>query len=166
LDVGEAGEVTVVEADDRDLVGHRDTGAQEGVEDADGAVVVEGEDGGGAGSLGEECSCGCRAVVLGQPARHEADAVGEAVVLHGRLVAAAPVGRARRPAAVDVGDVLVPEINYPAVARVLEEIGYGGTVAMQAWASGDSELALERFRSAFTLSSPEPDSGNGSMPLS
>ncbi|MFF9806396.1 TIM barrel protein [Streptomyces coeruleorubidus] len=44
------------------------------------------------------------------------------------------------------------EINYPAVARVLKEIGYEGTVAMEAWASGDSELALERFRSAFTLS--------------
>ncbi|CAM5298017.1 2-oxo-tetronate isomerase [Streptomyces violarus] len=43
------------------------------------------------------------------------------------------------------------EINYPAVAGVLKEIGYEGTVAMEAWASGDSELALERFRSAFTL---------------
>ncbi|WP_086564275.1 TIM barrel protein [Streptomyces africanus] len=43
------------------------------------------------------------------------------------------------------------EINYPAVARTLKEIGYEGTVAMEAWASGDSELALERFRSAFTL---------------
>ncbi|MEU6908870.1 TIM barrel protein [Streptomyces coeruleorubidus] len=43
------------------------------------------------------------------------------------------------------------EINYPAVARVLKEIGYEGTVALEAWASGDSELALERFRSAFTL---------------
>jgi hypothetical protein len=49
LDMGEAGEVAVVESDDRDLVGHRDTSAQEGVEDADGAVVVEGEDGCGAG---------------------------------------------------------------------------------------------------------------------
>ncbi|MEU0383483.1 TIM barrel protein [Streptomyces chartreusis] len=43
------------------------------------------------------------------------------------------------------------EINYPAVARALKEIGYEGTVAMEAWASGDSELALDRFRSAFTL---------------
>jgi hydroxypyruvate isomerase len=43
------------------------------------------------------------------------------------------------------------EINYPAVARTLKEIGYEGTVAMEAWASGHSELALERFRSAFTL---------------
>jgi hydroxypyruvate isomerase len=43
------------------------------------------------------------------------------------------------------------EISYPAVARVLAELGYDGTVAMEAWASGDDDLALERFRSAFTL---------------
>ncbi|MGK5696258.1 TIM barrel protein [Streptomyces sp. URMC 128] len=43
------------------------------------------------------------------------------------------------------------EINYPAIARTLKEIGYEGTVAMEAWASGVGELALERFRSAFTL---------------
>ncbi|MEV7085343.1 TIM barrel protein [Streptomyces sp. NPDC093085] len=42
------------------------------------------------------------------------------------------------------------EINYPAVARALTELGYEGTVAMEAWASADSELALERFRTAFT----------------
>ncbi|GGN78905.1 hydroxypyruvate isomerase [Streptomyces albiflavescens] len=43
------------------------------------------------------------------------------------------------------------EINYPAVARALVDLGYDGTVAMEAWASGDSDRALERFRSAFTL---------------
>lgn len=43
------------------------------------------------------------------------------------------------------------EINYPAIARVLDEIGYTGVVAMEAWASGDSGAALERFRSAFTV---------------
>ncbi|MFE5158378.1 TIM barrel protein [Streptomyces sp. NPDC056697] len=42
------------------------------------------------------------------------------------------------------------EINYPALARTLVDLGYEGTVAMEAWASGDSDLALERFRSAFT----------------
>jgi len=42
------------------------------------------------------------------------------------------------------------EINYPAVARTLTDLGYEGTVAMEAWASGDGVLALERFRSAFT----------------
>ncbi|WP_309505143.1 TIM barrel protein [Streptomyces sp. KM273126] len=42
------------------------------------------------------------------------------------------------------------EINYPAVARALTDLGYDGTVAMEAWASEDSESALERFRTAFT----------------
>ncbi|MGW1615971.1 TIM barrel protein [Streptomyces sp. NPDC002285] len=42
------------------------------------------------------------------------------------------------------------EINYPAVARALRELGYDGTVAMEAWSSGAGESALERFRSAFT----------------
>ncbi len=43
------------------------------------------------------------------------------------------------------------EINYPAVARALADAGYTGTVGMEAFASGDSELALQRFREAFTL---------------
>lgn len=42
------------------------------------------------------------------------------------------------------------EINYPAIAQTLADLGYQGTVAMEAWASGDDVLALERFRSAFT----------------
>jgi hydroxypyruvate isomerase len=41
------------------------------------------------------------------------------------------------------------EINYPAIARALADLGYDGTVAMEAWAE-DSDLALERFRTAFT----------------
>ena len=49
------------------------------------------------------------------------------------------------------------EINYPAIAAVLEELGYRGTVGLEAWASGDSEQALARFRDAFTRSdTPEP----------
>lgn len=43
------------------------------------------------------------------------------------------------------------EIHYPAIARVLAEIGYRGTVGLEGWASGDDELALDRFRKAFTL---------------
>ena len=43
------------------------------------------------------------------------------------------------------------EINYPAIARALAGIGYRGTIGLEAWASGDDELALARFRSAFTL---------------
>jgi hydroxypyruvate isomerase len=42
------------------------------------------------------------------------------------------------------------EINYPAIARALVEMGYAGPVGLEAFASGDSELALERFREAFT----------------
>jgi hydroxypyruvate isomerase len=43
------------------------------------------------------------------------------------------------------------EISYPAVARALAETGYDGVVGLEAFASGDSELALARFREAFTL---------------
>jgi hydroxypyruvate isomerase len=42
------------------------------------------------------------------------------------------------------------EINYPAIARALTGLGYEGTVALEAWAAGDSDLALDRFRSAFS----------------
>jgi hydroxypyruvate isomerase len=46
------------------------------------------------------------------------------------------------------------EINYPAVAGALDRLGYTGVVAMEAWASGDPVLALERFRTAFTIPTP------------
>ncbi len=42
------------------------------------------------------------------------------------------------------------EINYPAIARALHDVGYTGVVALEAYASEDSVLALERFRDAFT----------------
>jgi hydroxypyruvate isomerase len=42
------------------------------------------------------------------------------------------------------------EIAYPAVARALVEMGYRGTVGLEAFASSDPELALSRFREAFT----------------
>jgi hydroxypyruvate isomerase len=42
------------------------------------------------------------------------------------------------------------EIRYSAVARALEEAGYRGVVALEGWASGDSDTALERFRETFT----------------
>jgi hydroxypyruvate isomerase len=41
------------------------------------------------------------------------------------------------------------EINYPAIAKALRDIGFAGTVGMEAWASGDSVAALEAFRTAF-----------------
>jgi hydroxypyruvate isomerase len=43
------------------------------------------------------------------------------------------------------------EINYPAIARALTEMGYDGTIGLEAYASSDSELALERFRDAFSV---------------
>ncbi len=42
------------------------------------------------------------------------------------------------------------EINYPAVAAALNRLGYHGVVALEAFASRDSLVALDRFRSAFT----------------
>ena len=41
------------------------------------------------------------------------------------------------------------EINYPAVARALADAGYTGVVGLEAWASGDSDVALDAFRAAF-----------------
>lgn len=43
------------------------------------------------------------------------------------------------------------EIHYPAIAASLDRLGYTGVVGMEAWASGDSEEALGRFRAAFTV---------------
>ncbi len=43
------------------------------------------------------------------------------------------------------------EINYPVIARELRHLGYRGTVGLEAWASGSDELALQRFREAFTV---------------
>lgn len=43
------------------------------------------------------------------------------------------------------------EIHYPAVAVALDRLGYTGVVGLEGWASGDPELALERFHTAFTI---------------
>lgn len=43
------------------------------------------------------------------------------------------------------------EVNYAGVARALKELGYRGTVAMEAFASADSEDALDDFIAAFTV---------------
>ncbi|KOC89097.1 TIM barrel protein [Winslowiella iniecta] len=43
------------------------------------------------------------------------------------------------------------EINYRAIARVLNEIDYRGVVALEGWALGDSVEALEQFRDCFSL---------------
>ena len=43
------------------------------------------------------------------------------------------------------------EINYPKIAKALYQMGYQGPVAMEAYASGDPEEAIEAFRKAFTI---------------
>ena len=42
------------------------------------------------------------------------------------------------------------EIAYRAVARALHAMGYTGIVAMEAWASGDSDAAIETFARTFS----------------
>ena len=42
------------------------------------------------------------------------------------------------------------EISYPAIAKALRDIGFTGTIGMEAWASGDSVAALQAFRAAFS----------------
>ena len=42
------------------------------------------------------------------------------------------------------------EIHYPAIAAALRRLDYRGVVALEGWASGEPERALERFRAAFT----------------
>lgn len=42
------------------------------------------------------------------------------------------------------------EINYQNIAKHLNKIGYAGVVGLEGWASGDSEIALDQFRSAFS----------------
>jgi hydroxypyruvate isomerase len=43
------------------------------------------------------------------------------------------------------------EINYRGIALALKEMGYRGPVAMEAYAKGEPDVALEAFRSAFTV---------------
>ncbi|MEN4833716.1 TIM barrel protein [Pantoea vagans] len=43
------------------------------------------------------------------------------------------------------------EINYRAIARTLNHMGYSGVIALEGWAAGDSETALAQFRDHFTL---------------
>ena len=53
------------------------------------------------------------------------------------------------------------EINYPAIARALEKIGYNGAVGLEAYASGDDERALARFRAAFAAPAGGDDGPRG-----
>lgn len=42
------------------------------------------------------------------------------------------------------------EINYPAIARAIARAGYTGPIGLEAFASGDPHLALDRFVTAFS----------------
>ena len=42
------------------------------------------------------------------------------------------------------------EINYSRIAEELKSLDYMGVVGMEAFASSESEIALERFRAAFS----------------
>ncbi|MEZ0354731.1 TIM barrel protein [Mycobacterium sp. SA01] len=42
------------------------------------------------------------------------------------------------------------EIHYPAIATALRDMGYRGTIGLEAWAAGDSDEALAAFRAAFS----------------
>lgn len=46
------------------------------------------------------------------------------------------------------------EVHYPRVAAALAETGYEGVIAMEAFAAADPEVALTRFRDAFTVPCP------------
>ena len=43
------------------------------------------------------------------------------------------------------------EIDYPRIARALSDAGYDGPIGLEAYPEGDSQVAIEQFRSAFTL---------------
>ncbi|KMS68807.1 hypothetical protein ACM01_37540 [Streptomyces viridochromogenes] len=64
VDVGQAGQMAVVEPDDGDVAGDRDAGAEEEVEYAGRAAVVEGQYGGGARAGGRQGSGGLGATHL------------------------------------------------------------------------------------------------------
>ena len=43
------------------------------------------------------------------------------------------------------------EVHYPAIAAALDRLGYDGLVALEGYASGDPDVALDRFRAAFEV---------------
>jgi len=43
------------------------------------------------------------------------------------------------------------EINFIGIAKALKKMGYHGPIGMEAFAAGDAEVALEAFRSAFSI---------------
>ena len=91
------------------MAGYAHPGLAERVDEAEGAVVVEGADGGGQPFESQELGCGALAVAFGLPPGQDADVLAEAAAAHRRAVAASPVGGDGVVAAVDVRDVAVSE---------------------------------------------------------
>jgi hydroxypyruvate isomerase len=48
------------------------------------------------------------------------------------------------------------EINFAAIAAALKDMGYRGTVGLEAYASGDDNVALERFSAVFGAGTSAP----------
>lgn len=108
------GEAAVVVPDDGDVCGDGDAYPDKDIEQADRAAVVERDDRGGHGPGGfpKHVSRG-GAGFLGRAAGNDADMPGEAASPHRGPVSAAALGRARGPAAVEVGDLLVLRFRSP-----------------------------------------------------
>lgn len=73
---------------------------------------------------------------------HLCETVAEAAPYIGELQAADVPGRCEPGTG---------EVNYKAVARAVAASGYDGPIGMEAYASGDSDVALDAFREAFTI---------------
>jgi hypothetical protein len=105
--VGEAGQLAVVVADHRHVIGHAHAGTHEHVEEPDRAAVVRRDHRGGWLRLGQQRPRRCGARRLDVPAGQHPPV--EAVTVQGGEEALAPVGRHGRLAAVDVHDPAVAE---------------------------------------------------------
>ena len=107
------------------------------VEDAAGAAVVEHGDRGRTRVEVEKGAGGGRALVLGEPAGHDADLVLEPVAAHRDPIAAPAVGGAGSGSAVDVGDPAVAEAGEVVDGLVHSDV-VGGTDYVERRVAGRS----------------------------
>jgi hypothetical protein len=123
--VGQPRQAAVVVAHHREVRRDTDPGPAEGVQQPEGAVVVEGDHRGGQGPARlQQGLGGPRARGLGVVAADDLEVAAQAVAAHGRAVAAAAVGGDRPPAPVDVGDRPVPEAGQ-VVDGLADPVGVG-----------------------------------------
>ena len=66
------------------------------------------------------------------------------------------VGETRWPTCPGVANRAPERSTTPDRGHQLRRVGYTGVVGLEAWASADSDLALERFRDALREGAPEP----------